>query len=127
MDNVLEHITYRDLHTGDAVMFDIDDTLINSQTGKVIPHVKSLLDTCKKIGYKIVIITARPGDSDTQDYTEKELAKHNIRYDFLGYCDPETKSYFKRYLMKKEGWHFVLSVGDMWTDLTDSDIYLLIQ
>tara|TARA_B110000858_G_scaffold193996_1_gene247590 strand:+ start:1028 stop:1411 length:384 start_codon:yes stop_codon:yes gene_type:complete len=127
MDNVLEHITSRERRDGDAVMFDIDDTLINSQTGKVIPHVKSLLDMCKQLGYKIVIITARAGDSVSQDYTEKELTEHNIRYDFLGYCDPDTKSYLKQYLMKKEGWHFVLSVGDMWTDLTDSDIYLLVQ
>ena len=127
MEDVLNHINSRERREGDAVMFDIDDTLINVETGKVIPHVKSLLDLCKQRGYKIVIITARTGDSYTQDYTEKEIAQHNIRYDFLGYCDPETKTYLKQHLMKKEGWHFVLSVGDMWTDLTDSDIYLLVQ
>lgn len=127
MDEVLEHITQRTVATGDAVMFDIDDTLINSKTNKPIKHVVELLNTCKQLGYKIVIITARTGDSYTQEYTEKQLAENYITYNFLGYCDPQTKSYVKQQLMKNEGWHFVLSVGDMWTDLTDSDIYLLVQ
>lgn len=127
MEDVLHHINSRERREGDAVMFDIDDTLINSRTGKTIWHVKRLLDVCKELAYKIVIITARSGDPVTQSHTENQLAKHNIRYDFLGYCDPESKSFLKQYLMKKEGWHFVLSVGDLWTDLTDSDIYLLVQ
>ena len=127
MDEILEHVTTRNVLTGDAVMFDIDDTLIDSRTGKVIRHVRSLLDTCKQLGYKIVIITARPGDYHSQQYTEYELARHNIKYDFLGYCEATSKSYLKKYLMENEGWHFVLSVGDLYTDLTDSDIYLLVQ
>ena len=127
MDEVLEHVSQRTVSPGDAVMFDIDDTLIYSTTGKPIDKVVDLLRTCKTLGYKIVIITARQGDSESQDFTDKQLAEFNIRYDFLGYCDPESKSYLKQYLMKKEGWHFVLSVGDLYTDLTDSDIYLLVQ
>lgn len=127
MDNVLEFITTRERRDGDVVMFDIDDTLICQKTGKVVPHIKNLLDMCKDLGYKIVIITARPGDTKTQEVTEKQLSSLDIRYDFLGYCDPELKTVLKKHLMKKEGWHFVLSVGDLDTDLTDSDIYLLVQ
>ena len=127
MEEVLAHIEGHTVVPGDAVMFDIDDTLINSKTDKVIPHVKDLLDRCKQLGYKIVIITARSGDSYVQDLTEKQLAEHGIRYDFLGYCNAESKTYVKQHLMKTNSWHFVLSVGDLTTDLTDSDIYLLVQ
>lgn len=127
MNKIIEYLITRETREGDAVMFDIDDTLINSKTGKVIPHIKTLLNTCKQIGYKIVIITARPGHCYSQRFTEKELAEHNITYDFLGFCDAILKTYLKQHLMKKEGWHFVMSVGDRETDLTDSDIYVLVQ
>lgn len=127
MEDVLNHINSRERREGDAVMFDIDDTLINVKTGKVIPHVKKLLDTCKNIGYRIVIITARPGNAHSREYTKAELLKHNIRYNFLGFCEAQSKTKLKQQLMNDYGWHFALSVGDMWTDLTDSDIYLLVQ
>lgn len=127
MENVLHHIRKHKVEYGDAVMFDIDDTLIDAKTGRVIPHVKKLLDTCKRLGYIVTIITARPGDKESQDFTVRELKKHGITYDLLAFCMPHVKTEVKQDLMYNNGWYFVLSVGDQPTDLTDSDIYLMVK
>ena len=127
MEEVIRYITRHRREPGDSIMFDIDDTLIDSRTHKTVPHIKNLLDLCKQIGYNIVIITARPGDPYSQEYTEEQLEAHGIKYDLLAYCVPESKTYVKRHLTDTRNWNFVLSVGDQPTDLTDSDIYLLVQ
>jgi len=59
-------------------------------------------------------------------YTQQELKEHSIFYDFLAFCSPTTKTLCKQHLIQTRGWNFVLSVGDQPTDLTDSDIYLLV-
>jgi len=103
----------------DAAMFDIDDTLIWISGRPNTPIIK-LLHKMKSLGYKIVIITARPGIQFVVDMTRKQLAKHGIVYDYLGFTSAETKT-----LMKKQlGYNFVLSVGDMPTDWTDSKYYI---
>jgi len=109
---------------GDCVMFDIDDTLINPRTNEIIQHVKDLLDFCISRGYLIAIITARSGDEVNIMLTQDELREHHIFYDFLAFCIPQNKTMCKQHLMRWRGWHFVLSVGDQLTDLTDSDMYL---
>tara|TARA_B110000977_G_scaffold201179_1_gene294587 strand:- start:7721 stop:8107 length:387 start_codon:yes stop_codon:yes gene_type:complete len=124
MDEIVDIIKTRVVKDGDAIMFDIDDTLIDNSTHEIIPHIKELLDLGIKLNYKIVIITARPGDKKSQEFTETELELHDIKYHFLGYCSPEDKSFVKQHLMKIQKWHFVLSVGDMPTDLTDSEMYI---
>ena len=43
-----------------AVIFDIDDTLIDSRTHRLIPKVFELYQYCRNRGYNIYIITARP-------------------------------------------------------------------
>lgn len=122
----MDFIKYRKRKSGDCVMFDIDDTLINVNTEKTILHVKKLLDLCISKGYKIAIITARPALSDNMKWTEQQLKEHSIRYDFLGFCAPQDKTLCKQHLTQTRGWNFVLSVGDQPTDLTDSDMYLLV-
>ena len=103
----------------DAVMFDIDDTLIwiNGQPNKPIIE---LLHKMKRLGYKIVIITARPGIQMAINFTQKQLANHGIVYDYLGFTSAQTKTFMK----KRLGYNFVLSVGDMPTDWTDSKYYI---
>ena len=103
----------------DAAMFDIDDTLIfiNGQPNKPIID---LLHKMKDMGYKIIIITARPGFEETINWTIRQLASHGIVYDYLGFTSAETKTIMK----KKLGYNFVLSVGDMPTDWTDSTYYI---
>jgi len=103
----------------DAVMFDIDDTLIK-RDGTPIPEMINLLRRSKMVGYRVVIITARPGYPDNMRWTKRQLASKGIAYDELYFCPPQMKSAVKRRL----GYNFLLSVGDQPTDLTDSQNYI---
>ena len=103
----------------DAVMFDIDDTLIWTNGQPNIPIIH-LLHKMKALGYKIIIITARPGLEPVVHLTVKQLASHGIVYDYLGFTSANTKTNMKQ----KLGYNFVLSVGDMPTDWTDSKYYI---
>jgi hypothetical protein len=126
MENVVSFINIRKRKPGDCVMFDIDDTLIDAKTEKTITHVKKLLDLCIYKKYKVAIITARPPLAENMKWTEQQLKDHSIRYDFLGFCAPQDKTLCKQHLTQTRGWNFVLSVGDQPTDLTDSEMYLLV-
>lgn len=118
----IHYISNRTVRPNDAVMFDIDDTLIFTN-GKPNTPIINLLHEAKNMGYKIVIITARPGFERVIRMTIKQLEDNNIRYDYIGFTSAATKS-----LMKKQlPYHFVLSVGDIPTDLTDSDHFLNIS
>jgi len=101
----------------DAVMFDIDDTLIATATGARIETVYKIYQDMKALGLKIVIVTARPYFPENVKWTEDQLAQHGITYDALVFAKPEDKGYYKRTSTR---YNFVLSVGDMDTDLTDS-------
>jgi hydroxymethylpyrimidine pyrophosphatase-like HAD family hydrolase len=100
----------------DAVMFDIDDTLIEAATGMRIERVYEVYQRVKDAGYKIVIVTARPPFEVNRIWTREELAFHDITYNALVFAKPENKGYYKR----MSPYNFILSVGDMDTDLTDS-------
>ena len=100
----------------DAVMFDIDDTLINSQTGKTIEDIYELYKNVQKKGYRMVIITARPGFYKNVIWTQKQLKDIDITYDELVFTPPQSKAIYKR----ESKYNYILSVGDMDTDLTDS-------
>lgn len=100
----------------DAVMFDIDDTLIATATGARIESVYRIYQQVKSLGFKIIIVTARPYFPENVAWTETQLARHDITYDGLVFARPEDKGYYKR----TSRYNFILSVGDMDTDLTDS-------
>lgn len=101
---------------GDAVMFDIDDTLIDTSTGKVIQDIYDLYKSAQKKGYRMIIITARPGFYKNVTWTRDQLRNIDISYDELIFTPPLGKSLYKR----ASNYNYVLSVGDMDTDLTDS-------
>lgn len=103
----------------DAAMFDIDDTLIWTSGRPNVPIIQ-LLHRMKALGYRIVIITARPGVEIGVNLTIKQLKDHGIVYDYLGFTSAQTKTIMKKNL----GYNFVLSVGDMPTDWTDSKYYI---
>jgi hydroxymethylpyrimidine pyrophosphatase-like HAD family hydrolase len=112
----------RKIQPNDAVMFDIDDTLIF--TGGQPNHpIIELLRIAKHLGYAIVIITARPGLKQIIEWTIRELASHSITYDYLGFTSAQTKILMKQTLP----YNFILSVGDMPTDLTGSPYALNIS
>ena len=100
----------------DAVMFDIDDTLIYSHSGKPIVASVDLAQRARDMGYKIIIMTARPGTTENCYYTEAELKLAGIPYDELHFVPAHEKNALKR----KTGYRYVLSVGDLWTDLGES-------
>lgn len=119
-------IALEDLHNRgkprprDAVMFDIDDTLIRVN-GEIIAPIVALARRSKALGYKVVIITARPHwIPDNVEYTKQNLRDLEIQWDRLAFCLPEEKGQVKRDI----GYNFVLSVGDQPWDLTDSLCWL---
>ena len=65
----------------DAVMFDIDDTLIDSENGMPKQPVINLLKFCKQLSYKVVIMTAR--SRLAKEYTQEQLNLLDIPYDIL--------------------------------------------
>ena len=104
----------------DAIMFDIDDTLIDSETGKIIYEILQLLKFANRLGYIIIIITARPNRPSAKMHTIYELEENGIFWDRLFFAPPRRKDEVKRNL----GYRFVLSVGDKFTDLTRSEYIL---
>lgn len=101
--------------TENAVMFDIDDTLIFYNRKPNRPIIE-LARVAKILGYKIIIITARPNYKENRSITVHELKQFNIPYDLVIYTSHQEKTQIK----KKLNNNFILSVGDMWTDLTES-------
>lgn len=103
----------------DAVMFDIDNTLIFYNEKPNIPIIE-LAKYTKKLNYKVIIITARPNYKENVKYTQIELDKYSIPYDLIIYCSHENKHNIKKKLSNR----FVLSVGDLWTDVSNSLHYI---
>ena len=111
----IQYISGRVININDAVMFDIDDTLIYTDGTPIKPMIE-LLYIARHLGYKIIIITARPGIKTVIDWTINQLGKYNIPSDYLGFTSASTKTLMKNQLP----YNFILSVGDLETDLTDS-------
>lgn len=107
-----------------AVMFDIDDTLIRQSDRQPIHEMIDLLRRSMMAGYRVVIITARPWYTSNVEWTLRQLAQYGIHYDDIYFCYPQDKTKVKQELINKHGYHFILSAGDLPTDLTDSDNYI---
>jgi hydroxymethylpyrimidine pyrophosphatase-like HAD family hydrolase len=120
----LKYLRNRPIKRGDTVMFDIDNTLLDRETGKPFQPMIDLLHSARRLGYKIAIITARPDYYENQVYTSNELKNLGISYNTLGYSPAEKKTDSKKYLKRNNEYNFVLSVGDYWTDLTDSEEWI---
>lgn len=110
---VKDILSNRMVMDNDAVMFDIDDTLIYTD-GKANYFVIDLLHHARSLGYQIIIITARQATPDVMQYTKMQLQHYNIPYDGLAITPPLNKGNVKL----KSGLNYVLSVGDQPTDLT---------
>lgn len=119
-----------------TVIFDIDDTLVytdhaniflnkkfpyNLISGYMIfPPIQQMVDIiklCKNLGFKIIIITARPYESEKS--SKKNLELLNISYDEMyhnnNYPDINFKINLKKKLSTKN--NIILSVGDQWPDI----------
>jgi len=95
----------------DAVMFDIDETLIH-RDGTPMPKTINLLRRLKRQGYVVVVMTARPNTKESIHYTLQQLAYFKIPYDRLFFVPARHKTLEKN----RMGLNFVLSVGDQPTD-----------
>ena len=73
--NISEMIPFQ---PNQAVVFDIDDTLISTRTGQCIPNVCNLYHHCRQKGYAIYIITARGGTPYGMKVTAEQLQQCGI-------------------------------------------------
>lgn len=102
-----------------AVMFDIDDTLID-YSGKEIKEIINLLKKCISMGIIVIIITARPEES--REYTIEQLNHFDIRYGALFLRSPSDdfhtfKSKIKQQLSEKNDIVTIMSIGDNIIDI----------
>lgn len=139
--NKIQNLLYNYLinfpkHKKYSVIFDIDDTLVytdraNIVTNKKFPNnvidgymifpeikqISNIAKLCKKLGFKVIIITARPYESERSSIKNLELL--GIEYDEIyhnkQYPDLNFKINLKKELSKKN--NIILSVGDQWPDL----------
>ena len=106
-----------------CVIFDIDDTLIYSDTKQPIDEIVKLYNYCYSKGYVCVIITARSDDIYGNYYTRSQLANLNIKYHLIYFYTKYHGSTYKYKLstrkMLTENLNLVpvLSVGDMYWDV----------
>ena len=99
----------------DAIMFDIDDTLIKVDNTPIREMI-TLYKFAEMIGYKMVIITARPYYDENVLWTSRQLLEIGINPYNTHYCPPRDKGKLKF----KLGYNFIICVGDQWTDLTNT-------
>jgi hypothetical protein len=119
-----------------TVIFDIDDTLVYTDHSNLFPDKKfpnelikgymlfpgiqqmiQIANLCKILGFKVIIITARPYQSENS--SKKNLEILNVSYDEMyhnhNYPDINFKIGLKQKLSKTN--NIILSVGDQWPDL----------
>ena len=118
----MEVLENRIVKEDDAVMFDIDNTLIFTN-GQANTSIIDLLYGALDLGYKIIIITARPALPLTMTLTKAQLNKYDIPYHKLYITPAANKGNVKR----RTGLNYVLSVGDQDTELTDSEYAMKIE
>lgn len=109
-----------------CVVFDIDDTLIDSRDGSLIEQMVRVYDYVKKLGIPIFLVTARPVQYIKD--TKQQLAELGITgYQNLfhvGYdevvlsqepyliSDKARRKSFVRKLLEEYGYQIILNLGD---------------
>jgi predicted secreted acid phosphatase len=102
-----------------AVMFDIDDTLIDYSGSPIKPIIK-LLNKCLSEELMVIIITAR--SSIFYDHTVNELIKNKIKWTYLYMRNANDsintfKSNIKKNLAQNEDINIIMSIGDNIIDI----------
>lgn len=117
-----------------TVIFDIDDTLVftdpaNSLSYNVKKNINgymifpaniqivNLAKLCKKLGFYVIIITARP--YETEESSIYNLKLLGVEYDKLIHNHEYPNPSFKINLKKKisQNHNIILSIGDAWHDI----------
>lgn len=105
-----------------VIIFDIDDTLINSQ-GEVIEQVVMIYNYAKKLGITPMIITSRPAFPYNMEWTRNQLMRNNITGYHSIYMRPVSRTdqwNFKLQSRKHiydHGFNAVMSIGDQAWDI----------
>ena len=106
-----------------VVVFDIDDTLIHSNGGCIIPMI-NVFNHVKDVGLTPIIITNRSGDTDTIDKTQKQLNECGIfGYKSLYFRKPTISDNPYKYKesarrsIHERGMTVVMSIGDQVWDI----------
>jgi predicted secreted acid phosphatase len=105
-----------------AMVFDIDDTLINSSNLPIVPVIQ-LFEYAKHLGITPFIVTNRMGNDGNDIYTSQQLYAHGIRgYKGIYFRDKECldmwtpKICARRHIYEK-GYNTVMSIGDKVWDI----------
>jgi predicted HAD superfamily phosphohydrolase YqeG len=115
--NVLEQIPFFD---NQAVVFDIDDTLITSDTHQPMPKTLSLFKYCVNRGYNVYIITARARTNEAIKFTLQQLSSHGITgFRSIAFRNPNDFNIpkFKEDARKSIPQTVIMSVGDQPWDI----------
>lgn len=106
-----------------AVIFDIDDTILNPETNTLIQPIFELYNYALENNIYTIFITARDGYEMNQKFTIEQLNSHGIKgYDLLYFRPPnmtDVKKY-KKYARKnvvETGYKPLFSIGDMEWDI----------
>lgn len=115
---VMELLSSVDITPASAIVFDIDDTLIQTNGNSIVP-ILNLYRYAMNIGLNIVIITNRLGDDETIQHTKEQLLSHGITgYKLLYFSPPDSNDNPWRYkeLARKNvhdlGMNVIASIGD---------------
>lgn len=106
-----------------AIVFDIDDTLINPRTGALITPVYNLYKRALDLDLVPFIVTARIASHYNILVTKNDLSRKNITYKNLFLrsekcSDPAHFKYKSREKITRDGYTIIMSVGDMDWDIT---------
>ena len=111
------------LPSNPAIIFDIDDTLINS-TDNIIYPILNIYKFAKVLNLTIIIITNRSGDKETIKFTLDQLQKHGITdYKSIYFRSPQKENNpwrFKQISRKsiyERGFNVIMSIGDQEWDI----------
>ena len=128
--DVLEKIPF---DKNQAVVFDIDDTLIHSGTHEIITDVFNIYQYCVNKGYHIHIITARAANNKTVQLTLLQLHFLNIKkYETISFRPIFDLNVYKfkldarKKIKDKYNQNVVMSIGDMWWDIGEYGGYGII-
>ena len=117
-DEVKEIFKSQKISKYHCVIFDIDDTLINTYSGRVIEPMKELYNFFVRKGIRVYILTAR--DPYYRFSTEDQLGRNGInQYKELFMVGNTSKGREKRMVRKmieSKGYKILFNIGD-----SDSD------
>ena len=105
-----------------CVVFDIDDTLIDTKEGSIIYPIYNLYKYAQMKGISTILITARSGLANNIDLTVSQLSYNKISYDLIYFrpeymTDVEKYKLFARKHLYESGYTCIFSIGDMYWDV----------